>query len=153
MPSRSEQWRTLDTSTEYVRGEEALNGWSPRGRELVAHYIKNKERTLLLQEVEAWRGRWEQVEDWIATRRFSTSPQWSHDEAIEVEKRVIDLWKGLARSPREKYYNALLGIYNKVSLDDHDDAVNSGDASWVLEVKAIPQRKYVPASKKCHFGR
>ncbi|TPX40474.1 hypothetical protein SeLEV6574_g06601 [Synchytrium endobioticum] len=140
IPLRSTYWLALDTSNEYVRGEEALNGWSPRGRELVAHFIRNRERLSLLREVEIWRGRWEQVEGWSTRRGASASAQWNSEEAAAIQRRVLELWKDLGRSHWRRYYNSLLGVDNRVSLDDDVDGSNGDEELWGLEVKALPQR-------------
>ncbi|TPX31997.1 hypothetical protein SmJEL517_g04804 [Synchytrium microbalum] len=138
LPSRTSYWRALDTGNEYVRGEEVLNGWTPRGRELVAKYIQDHEKSLLQRDVEVWRGRWLEASEWVNSR--GNIGAWSADDSGEIERRVVELWKGLVRSSSKKYYDTLLGIESGGSGSDDGDEVG---ATWAMEVKAIPQRNPV----------
>ena len=49
-------WR-LDTSKEYVNGEELLEGWRPRGISLIRDYLKARLKRRQVQEIEAIKGR------------------------------------------------------------------------------------------------
>ena len=49
--SARDLWR-LDTQYEYVKGEETLTGWSPRGVSLIREYIQHRRRQLHAQDVE-----------------------------------------------------------------------------------------------------
>ena len=49
--SAKDLWR-LDTQYEYVKGEESLTNWSPRGVSLIREYIQHRRRQLYAQDVE-----------------------------------------------------------------------------------------------------
>ncbi|KAJ3082569.1 kinesin-like protein Klp8 [Quaeritorhiza haematococci] len=49
---RRREWRRIDTRSKYVRGEECLSGWQPRGQELVFDYWKAKMNVRWKEEVE-----------------------------------------------------------------------------------------------------
>ena len=48
-------WR-MDTTGEYISGEEMLSGWAPRGVSLVRDYIQHKNKQRRVKEIEATRG-------------------------------------------------------------------------------------------------
>ena len=45
------RWKVLDTSVAYVRGEENLAGWRPRGDSLILEHQWELEKLELLHEV------------------------------------------------------------------------------------------------------
>lgn len=50
--SARDLWR-MDTQYEYVKGEETLTGWSPRGVSLIREYIQHHRRQMHVQDVES----------------------------------------------------------------------------------------------------
>ncbi|KAJ1555802.1 Kinesin-like protein kif1b, partial [Cladochytrium tenue] len=58
---RRRSWRGVDTRGRYVRGEESLGGWQPSGQGVVMQYWSGRARRKLLDEVQAWRQRLDEV--------------------------------------------------------------------------------------------
>jgi kinesin family protein 1 len=46
----------MDTTGEYISGEEMLSGWAPRGVSLIRDYIQHKNKQRRIREIEAARG-------------------------------------------------------------------------------------------------
>ncbi|KAF2460013.1 hypothetical protein BDY21DRAFT_281451 [Lineolata rhizophorae] len=89
-------WR-MSTHNDYVKGEELLSGWTPRGVSLVRDFIASRKRRRRVAEVEAARGvmsaKLLQVPTVNGTAK-STRPDTPLDERqIKLLQMVLDLWK------------------------------------------------------------
>ena len=85
-------WR-LSTSEAYVKGEELLQGWAPRGISLIHDFIDNRKQKRKTAELEAARGTLS-LDDLL----FEPEPRQSDDvelneEQIGLLQKMIGLWK------------------------------------------------------------
>ncbi|KAK4057883.1 hypothetical protein OIO90_001102 [Microbotryomycetes sp. JL221] len=102
----SELWR-LDTSETYVRGEELLVGWKPRGLSLVRDHDRFTRTKKMLADVEATKA--------VIEASGSTLPAPSDDATAEERLTwVVDIWRKRFGTPRD------------VSFDKHE-AANTRD--------------------------
>lgn len=64
--------KVLDTSVAYVRGEENLAGWRPRGDSLILEHQWELEKLELLHEVSSYR-KWKQKDSYMFEVAFSVA--------------------------------------------------------------------------------
>lgn len=64
--------KVLDTSVAYVRGEENLAGWRPRGDSLILEHQWELEKLELLHEVSSYR-KWKQKDNCMFEVAFSVA--------------------------------------------------------------------------------
>lgn len=64
--------KVLDTSVAYVRGEENLAGWRPRGDSLILEHQWELEKLELLHEVSSYR-KWKQKDSYMFEVVFSVA--------------------------------------------------------------------------------
>ncbi|KAF2751037.1 kinesin family protein-like protein [Sporormia fimetaria CBS 119925] len=83
-------WR-MNTLEDYVKGEETLSGWTPRGVSLVRDFLANRKRRLRITEIETARS----VLSSKALTTFppSTSSTPLTDHQTNLLTRVLALWK------------------------------------------------------------
>ena len=89
-------WR-MDSQQTYVKGEENLSHWKPRGVSLVRDYVQSQQRRQRATEVEATK---------IFLRRHRTQPYSSSPDSAEYTphqqnllRHCLDLWARLSRIP------------------------------------------------------
>jgi kinesin family member 1 len=92
-------WR-MNTQQDYVKGEEMLNGWTPRGVSLVQDYINNRRQKRKINEVET-------VRSVLGKRALMTTPSprssidQPYDERQEaLLRKILTLWT-TKRDPEE----------------------------------------------------
>ncbi|KAF2836558.1 putative kinesin [Patellaria atrata CBS 101060] len=88
----SDLWR-MNTQNDYIKGEENLSGWTPRGISLVKDFIAARKRRRRIAEIETARSV-------LSSRTLTlnpTSPSISSEKLTEQQeallRRVLDLWK------------------------------------------------------------
>jgi kinesin family protein 1 len=87
--SATELWR-LDTSEKYVRGEEKLGSWRPRGLSLIADYERLTKTERLAADVQAVKA----VIAAAPTVMTSTDENpWNEGKDKELMEKALDLWK------------------------------------------------------------
>lgn len=64
--------KVLDTSVAYVRGEENLAGWRPRGDSLILEHQWELEKLELLHEVSSYR-KWKQKDSYMFEVAFGVA--------------------------------------------------------------------------------
>lgn len=77
-------WR-MDTTGEYISGEEGLSGWAPRGVSLVRDFLELKKNLRRVAEVEAAR-------TVLSFLHVSGTAEVTHDQDRLAEK-MVDLWQ------------------------------------------------------------
>ena len=81
-------WR-MDSSTEYVKGEELLSGWKPRGLSLIHDFVKSKQRQLRIADVEA-------AKVLLGRRNYEPSTARSKgdisDDQEQILRKCLSLW-------------------------------------------------------------
>ena len=134
-------WR-MDTTGEYISGEEMLQGWAPRGVSLVEDFLAFSKRTMRVREIEAARG----VLSLGALSPPTTDAVivegegWSEQQEALVRK-VLSLWK-TAPSAGEimllRSTNASPELSSKSFMNDDADAP-SEPAPLAAVVEAHPK--------------
>jgi len=94
-------WR-MNTRDDYVKGEEQLSGWTPRGVSLVRDYISLQKRRQRISEIETARSVLSSRA--LTTFPASTSISLLDDRQKQLLMRVIDLWK-TKKAPAEIILN------------------------------------------------
>ncbi|KAL1603640.1 hypothetical protein SLS60_005228 [Paraconiothyrium brasiliense] len=94
-------WR-MNTNGDYIKGEEHLSGWTPRGVSLVRDYIALNKRRQRIAEIEIARSV-------LSSRALSTFPSNTSSASLDARQkhllqRVIGLWKN-GRAPAEVILN------------------------------------------------
>lgn len=93
-------WR-MNTRDDYIKGEEALSGWTPRGVSLVRDFISTQKRRLRISEIETARSV-------LSSRALTTFPPSSSstldDRRKKLLERMITLWK-TKKAPAEIILN------------------------------------------------
>ncbi|KAF2705382.1 kinesin family protein-like protein [Pleomassaria siparia CBS 279.74] len=94
-------WR-MNTKDDYVRGEEALSGWTPRGVSLVRDFMSTEKRRRRIAEIEIARS----VLSSKALSSFpsSMSSTTLDDRQVKILERAIALWK-TKKAPAEIILN------------------------------------------------
>lgn len=95
-------WR-MNTSGDYIKGEENLSGWTPRGVSLVRDYLSLQKRRQRIAEIETARSV-------LSSRALTTFPSNSSFTALddrqrELLLRVVGLWNS-KKAPAEVILNA-----------------------------------------------
>lgn len=95
-------WR-MNTSGDYIKGEEHLSGWTPRGVSLVKDYLSLQKRRQRISEIETARSV-------LSSRALTTFPSNTSfstldDRQKELLLRVISLWNS-KKAPEEVILNA-----------------------------------------------
>ncbi|XP_066296373.1 kinesin-like protein KIF1A isoform X21 [Branchiostoma lanceolatum] len=120
--------RVLDTSTTYVRGEENLAGWRPRGDSLIFEHQWELEKLTRLEQVERVRhllllrekmgivsGEEDQEKKWI----LGEGDDDTVDRQIGLLDKCLKLW---SMEPLQLYVEALLTkLMKDTDVDDYDD--------------------------------
>ncbi|ORY15000.1 hypothetical protein BCR34DRAFT_598706 [Clohesyomyces aquaticus] len=83
-------WR-MSTLDDYIRGEEALSGWTPRGVSLVRDFITTEKRRRRIADIEI--ARCVLGSRALTTYPSSISPSDFNDHHIQLLTRVIALWQ------------------------------------------------------------
>ncbi|ORX91101.1 kinesin-domain-containing protein [Basidiobolus meristosporus CBS 931.73] len=91
----TELWR-MNTASTYVRGEEFLGSWKPRGVSMVSEYRATSERIRKIELSEATRQHLQLLEKWDSKSTYSTDIS-----SEELCRKVIDLWMRPTRNPDE----------------------------------------------------
>lgn len=95
--SATDLWR-MDTQYEYVKGEEMITGWSPRGVSLIREYIDYVKRKLRAVDVETTRSIWGnkklEVEGFDDLERHKLS-----DEQKTLIAKFVDAWMHRSEDP------------------------------------------------------
>ncbi|KAF2118490.1 hypothetical protein BDV96DRAFT_488872 [Lophiotrema nucula] len=94
-------WR-MNTRDDYIKGEEALSGWTPRSVSLIRDFISTEKRRRRIAEIETARSV-------LSARALninsaSTSSAELDERQRQLLKRVIDLWK-TKKAPAEIILN------------------------------------------------
>jgi kinesin family protein 1 len=94
-------WR-MNTRDDYVKGEEALSGWTPRGVSLVRDFISSQKRRHRVSEIETARSV-------LSSRALTTFPASRSDGELsdkqkELLERIITLWQ-TKKAPAEIILN------------------------------------------------
>ncbi|KAH7123790.1 kinesin family protein-like protein [Dendryphion nanum] len=95
-------WR-MDTKDSYVKGEEGLSGWTPRGVSLIRDHISTLKRRHRTIEIETARSV-------LSSRALTTFPSSNTDTPLDTRQtallnRVISLWK-TKKAPAEIILNS-----------------------------------------------
>ncbi|KAF2634930.1 kinesin-domain-containing protein [Massarina eburnea CBS 473.64] len=95
-------WR-MNTRDDYIKGEEGLNGWTPRGVSLVRDFIALQKRKQRVSDIESARSV-------LSTRALTTFPVSTPSSRLDERQkallnRVISLWK-TKKEPAEIILNA-----------------------------------------------
>ena len=95
-------WR-MNTSGDYIKGEEHLSGWTPRGVSLVRDYLSLQKRRQRISEIETARSV-------LSSRALTTFPANTSLSALddrqkELLSRVIGLWNS-KKAPAEVILNS-----------------------------------------------
>ncbi|KAH7875904.1 kinesin-like protein [Lentinula edodes] len=130
--SVKELWR-LDTAEKYVRGEESLGAWRPRGISVVEDYLR-----LIMME--------EKAADVQATRAILTTSRplvtqpdalaWRADDLV---RKALELWQ------RRYYGNHILNQQSNAEAESVS-AKHSIDTESFNELKFISETKMIPRS-------
>ncbi|KAF2278211.1 kinesin-domain-containing protein [Westerdykella ornata] len=94
-------WR-MNTRYDYVKGEELLSGWTPRGVSLVRDFISTRKRRLRISEIETARSV-------LSSRALTTFPPSTYSEPLTEHQtallnRVLALWQ-TKKAPAEIILN------------------------------------------------
>lgn len=119
-------WRTADlwrlnTQDEYVRGQERLIGWTPRGVSLVRDFIKARQRRRRAMEIETMRGlmnpRTLDANDGLST---STTFEAAQRQQYLLSK-YVNLWKSSKNASRSIFFEgnaeSLSGVTSDANLN------------------------------------
>ncbi|KAG9987942.1 kinesin family protein, partial [Aureobasidium melanogenum] len=85
-------WR-LSTSNTYVKGEEMLQGWSPRGVSLIHDFIDSRSSKRKMAEIDAARGILSSHSLSLDTMPLSTSDKVSGERQDQLLRKILTLWK------------------------------------------------------------
>ena len=90
-------WR-MDTSGEYISGQEMLAGWAPRGMSLIRDHISLKERQRKVREIEAARGALSYDALSPPMRPWTPNGDGQKDTTVDERQKVllekfVDLWQ------------------------------------------------------------
>ena len=100
--SARDLWR-MDTQYEYVKGEEALTGWTPRGVSLIREYIQHRRRQLYAQDVETTKSLFSVDELEVDPSDFEQQGDIASDELAEHQRRLLlrflEAWKANTSNP------------------------------------------------------
>jgi kinesin family protein 1 len=94
-------WR-MNTRDDYIKGEEALSGWTPRGVSLIRDFISTQKRRNRISEIETARSV-------LSSRALTTFPAQTSISTLDERQsklleRVIALWK-TKKAPAEIILN------------------------------------------------
>jgi kinesin family protein 1 len=97
-------WR-MNTKDDYVKGEEDLAGWTPRGVSLVRDYIATQTRKLRIHEIETARSV-------LSSKALTTFPPSSSSSPLSSKQislltRVLSLWTRKSFRPAEIILNPM----------------------------------------------
>ncbi|KAI7850116.1 hypothetical protein BDC45DRAFT_573253 [Circinella umbellata] len=148
----SQLWR-LNTASKYVRGEEYLGSWRPRGVSLVNDYkhirerIRRKEQVAFTSQVlslhaarsQASNGAIDGKNETTAVTKSSNHVDSDilSDEQAELAKRVLDLWKQKLGSHKEIVISQDPPIPGMPDLDARQEL--RGSSKLLAEVKLVTQ--------------
>ncbi|CAF9908576.1 MAG: kinesin-like protein Klp8 [Heterodermia speciosa] len=81
-------WR-MDSSTDYVKGEELLSNWKPRGLSLIRDFLKSKQRQLRVADVE-------EAKVLLGRRNYEHTPGHNQgdisDSHQQILRKCLSLW-------------------------------------------------------------
>lgn len=92
----SDLWR-MDTQYEYVKGEETLGGWTPRGVSLVRDHVEHRRRLARAADVETTKSIWGIPALQMNDEYFKNGPM-DAAQTKTIEK-FIDVWKSTIKDP------------------------------------------------------
>ncbi|KAL5396147.1 hypothetical protein PMIN02_003405 [Paraphaeosphaeria minitans] len=130
-------WR-MNTNGDYIKGEEHLSGWTPRGVSLVRDYIALNKRRQRIAEIETARSV-------LSSRALTTFPSNAYTTSLDdrqkgLLQRVIGLWKN-GRAPAEV-------ILNSTNLEPPTNgaafAARSADPSPSRALSLVATVRFVP---------
>ncbi|CAO2656785.1 Nn.00g055880.m01.CDS01 [Neocucurbitaria sp. VM-36] len=97
-------WR-MNTKDDYIKGEEQLAGWTPRGVSLVRDFIGIEKRRRRIAEIETARSVLSSKALSVPTSSSTDSPSEVNEQQKALLQRVISLWK-TKKAPAEIILNA-----------------------------------------------
>lgn len=97
-------WR-MNTKDDYIKGEEQLAGWTPRGVSLVRDFIDLEKRRRRIAEIETARSVLSSKALIVPTSSSPAPPSELDDRQSALLQRVIDLWK-TKKAPAEIILNS-----------------------------------------------
>lgn len=131
---RSELWR-LNTASTYVRGEEFLRGWKPRGVSLILEARKSMQSRQRRVELELAR---QAIQlEIIRGIYFLPSQIISEENAQNILKKYVDIWQSLVAN-KDEIDLASQGNYILQSLDSLDPNKTIGSTSTVTITNGTP---------------
>lgn len=84
-------WR-MDTTGEYISGEEMLSGWAPRGISLIRDFIELRRRQRRIAEIEAARGVFDPSALSPPERPTETEDQEPSENQKALVQKFLDVW-------------------------------------------------------------
>jgi len=129
-------WR-MNTAHDYIKGEEALSGWVPRGVTLVQDFIGNRKRRRRIAEVEMARGIWGSKALSTTTNgsKYSNEPLTQQQE--QLLRKVLSWWQ-----TRKDVEDTLL-IEENITPPKHGAALTT-DADYAAQPTLIAEVRYIP---------
>lgn len=135
--SAKDLWR-MDTKYDYVKGEEMLVGWAPRGVSLIRDYIDYRRRITRAAEIESAKSIFGkhrlQASDPSKTHDRSTSPTALSAEQKHIANKFLTLW-------RSQHTDPSASLLSKATPSLHPDPDTAADAS----PNNVPPNTTIPA--------
>ncbi|KAK3076782.1 hypothetical protein LTS18_012075 [Coniosporium uncinatum] len=127
----------MNTAHDYIKGEEALSGWVPRGVTLVQDFIGNRKRRRRIAEVEMARGIWGSKALSTTTNgsKYSNEPLTQQQE--QLLRKVLSWWQ-----TRKDVEDTLL-IEENITPPKHGAALTT-DADYAAQPTLIAEVRYIP---------
>lgn len=113
-------WR-MDTRTDYIKGEESLVGWGPRGVSIVEDFVREKRRKWRVADVEATRATWD-------TRTLAPpirDPDSSYSPFDDRQRQLVEKCLGLWQKGLDNPLTALFSQFQQPSPNDDAEPKSS----------------------------
>ena len=132
-------WR-LDTSKDYVNGEELLDSWQPRGISLVKDYIAAKRRRRQVQDIESAKATLGVRRLRIANKPKSrgASPSEPNVREEQLLRKFLSVWT----KPSFELSNPIFNDESKPSGDGHNEPASGqahGKTKYLATVTNVPK--------------